>query len=237
MDFTLKKYSELLDAIGRGDYRIMNNISKGSILRHDVDRSCSKALKMAKLEAGKKVKSTYYFRVPKTFDTEIINEIYKLGHEIGYHYEALDKAKGDNKKAIELFKKEWALFKRWKAKTICMHGNPLTKWDNRDLWKKYDFKKLGVQAEAYLSVDFEKINYFTDTGRKWNNEKASVKDKTNAKLIPVKNTDELIIKIKKKEVKRYYILTHPERWNDDMHLWMKELVWQKAKNVGKRMLK
>jgi len=32
MDFTLKKYSELLDAIGRGDYRLMRNLTKQSSL-------------------------------------------------------------------------------------------------------------------------------------------------------------------------------------------------------------
>lgn len=191
---------------------------------------------MAELESKKGVKSTYYFRVPKTFDAEIIDQIHKLGHEIGYHYETLDKAKGNPKEALEIFKKEWALFKPWKAKTICMHGNPLTKWDNRDLWKKYDFKRFGVQAEAYLSIDFEKINYFTDTGRKWNSRFFSLKDKTNKSLLKIRNTDNAINLLRNKRIKYFHFCVHPCRWNDDLFLWMKELIWQNAKNGGKVLL-
>jgi len=233
MDFTLKKYSELLDAVGKGDYRL---VSSGSILRHDVDRSLSNALKMAKLEAGKGVKAVYYFRVPRTFDVEVINKIYSLGHEIGFHYEVLDKAKGDYSKATKLFEKEWKLFKKWDSKTICMHGNPLSKWDNRDLWKKYDFHDYGVEKEAYLSIDFSKINYFTDTGRAWNNKDISVKDRIKGKQIKTDGTNELIRLIKNKQLKRFYILTHPCRWNDNLFAWIKELIWQNIKNMGKRLL-
>jgi hypothetical protein len=229
MDFTLKQYNKLLNSIGSGDFRL---ISKGNIIRHDVDRSLKNALLMAQMEAKKKIRTTYYFRVPYTFNERIINKIYNLGHEVGFHYEVLDKAKGDFEKAIKIFKKEWLLFSKWNVKSICMHGNPLSKWDNRDLWKKFNFKKYCVEKEAYLSVDFSKIHYFTDTGRKWNNKDVSVKDTTNSKLMKVKNTDDLIRKLPDK----FYILTHPCRWNDDLFSWLKELILQNVKNVGKRFL-
>jgi hypothetical protein len=232
MDFTLKQYNKLLSSIGPGDFRL---ISKGNIMRHDVDRSLKNALLMAQMEAKKKIRTTYFFRVPYTFDERRINKIYNLGHEVGFHYEVLDKAKGDFEKAIKIFKKEWPLFSRWNAKSICMHGNPLSKWDNRDLWKKYDFKEFGVEKEAYLSINFDERYYFTDTGRCWNNKDVSVKDTTNSKLIKIRNTNHLISKIKRLD--NFYILTHPCRWNDSLILWGKELVWQNIKNVGKRLLK
>lgn len=237
MDFTLKKYKQLLEAIGSGDYRLIRKISRGNILRHDVDKSLQNALIMAELESRLGIKTTYYFRVPATFSPAIINQIYNLGHEIGFHYECLDKAKGDYKKAVEIFEREWKLFRKWNSKTICMHGNPLSKFDNRDLWKKHDFKKFGIKAEAYLSVDFSKIDYFTDTGRAWNKESASVKDKTGEKLMQIKNTDQLISLIKNKKLKNFYILAHSCRWNDNFLLWLKELLWQNTKNIGKKFLK
>jgi len=32
------------------------------------------------------------------------------------------------------------------VKTICMHGSPLSKWDNRDLWKRYNYRDYGIIA-------------------------------------------------------------------------------------------
>ena len=236
MDFTLRKYTELLKTIGSGDYTIKNNINRGTIIRHDVDRDLSGAIKMAMLESKLDVKSTYYFRVPKTFDAEIIDRISNFGHEVGYHYEVLDKAKGDYNEAIKLFKRELALFEKWNIKTICMHGNPLTKWNNRDLWREYDFRRFGLIGEAYITVDFKKTNYFTDTGRKWNSRKFSVKDKADTRLLCISNTDHLIFLLKNKEIKKFYIVIHPHRWNDTVFFWAKELIWQNIKNLGKSYL-
>ena len=76
-------------------------------MRHDVDRMPGNALKMAEVEHEFNIKSTYYFRVNNSvFKKEIIKKIASLGHEIGYHYECLDKAKGDLEKAIRIFQKD-----------------------------------------------------------------------------------------------------------------------------------
>jgi hypothetical protein len=69
------------------------------------------------------------------------------------------------------------LRKLYPVKTICMHGSPLSKWDNRDLWKRYDYRDYGIIAEPYFDLDFDEVFYLTDTGRSWNNSKASVRDK------------------------------------------------------------
>jgi len=63
------------------------------------------------------------------------------------------------------------------VKTICMHGSPLSKYDNRDIWNKYDYKKLGLIGEPYFDIDFSKVLYLTDTGRCWDGDKVSVRDK------------------------------------------------------------
>ncbi len=155
-DFTVNKYEELCLALLDTGYTPLtvysylvlggqkknnNNNNKLVVLRHDIDRKLGNALRMAELEHELGIQSTYYFRVPYTFKPDIIRKI--LGHEVGYHYEVLSKAKGDYEKAIELFEQELNEFRRIAdVKTISMHGSPLSKYDNRDLWKRYDFKEF-----------------------------------------------------------------------------------------------
>ena len=236
-DFTFSKYEELLRSLPKGDYTLksaLKNKDQFGIIRHDVDRPPKNVLPLARMENEQGIRTTYYFRVKKDlFNPIVISKVKELGHEVGYHYEVLDKANGDTQKALEIFEKEWALFKEWNAKTICMHGNPLSKYVNRDIWKAHDFKDYGVEGEGYLSVDFSKYEYFTDTSRKWNLKSLAVKDRINGKLREVKSTDDIIEKVKQKEIKHIYILTHPSRWNDDWAPWAKELSLQSLKNVVK----
>jgi len=65
------------------------------------------------------------------------------------------------------------------VKTICMHGSPLSKYDNRLLWEKYDYKDFGIIGEPYFDIDFREVLYLTDTGRRWDGERVSVRDKVN----------------------------------------------------------
>jgi len=77
------------------------------------------------------------------------------------------------------------------VKTICMHGSPLSKWDNRDLWKRYNYQDYGIIGEPYFDVDFDKVLYLTDTGRRWDGERVSVRDK----VAPVKYASLLFAQI------------------------------------------
>jgi|ERR1035437_5345325 hypothetical protein len=55
-----------------------------------------------------------------------------------------------------------------------MHGSPLSKYDSKDLWKKYNYRDYKIIGEPYFDVDFNKVFYLTDTGRRWDGEKVSV---------------------------------------------------------------
>jgi len=249
MDFTLAKYEALCKAMIDFDYtpvsvctylEVQPQPNRCIILRHDVDRKPEQAMKMAELENDLGIMSTYYFRKKEeVFKPEIIKEIANMGHEIGYHYEAMDKADGDFEKAIRIFEKELKEFRKiCDVKTICMHGNPLSKWVNKDIWGKYDFKDFGIFGEPYLSIDYKKVFYLTDTGRKWNS-RFSVKDVVGAnsqRNEKMKSTDDVIRMIKEGDVEQICILAHPERWSDSFSAWLKELVWQNVKNVGKAIL-
>ena len=252
MDFTLSRYkdlcAELLDSgytpltvySYLGGQKKNNNNNKLVVLRHDIDRKCGNALRMAELEHELGIQSTYYFRVPYTFKPDIIRKIKDLGHEVGYHYEVLSKANGDYEKAVELFEQELSEFRKiTDAKTISMHGSPLSRYDNRDLWKRYDFKEFGIVGEAYLSI--KDVNYFSDTGRSWNwknKMRDFMIDNNNDKdLIGVNTTDELIRLIKSERVKRLYILAHPERWTSNKNEWIFNYMKDYVFNVGKKVLR
>ena len=58
-----------------------------------------------------------------------------------------------------------------------MHGSPLSRYDNRKLWEKYDYREFGIIGEPYFDIDFNKVLYLTDTGRRWDGEAVSVRDK------------------------------------------------------------
>ncbi len=252
LDFTLDKYRQLLETICRNGYSVttvaeyLNNSDSGwkvIVLRHDVDRKPWKALQMARLEQKLGIKTSYYFRFNnKVFRPHLIKEIASMGHEIGYHYEAMDKAKGDYVKAIQVIERELAEFRKIaEVETICMHGNPLTKWDNRDLWTRYSFRDFGLTGEAYLS--FSNITYLSDTGRTWDFEHkvkdylpSASNDSQNTSKVVATTTDDVIGLIKKGQLGCAYLLMHPERWSSNNVDWIKELLRDTGVNLAKRIL-
>jgi len=105
------------------------------MMRHDIDRKPENALSTARIEAESGIRGTYYFRrYGNAFRPGIMREIEGMGHEVGYHYEVLGKAKGDHERAIEMFEHELSEFRKiCDVRTISMHGNPLSKYDKCDL--------------------------------------------------------------------------------------------------------
>lgn len=80
------------------------------LLRHDIDVSLDRALRVARLEAEFGLSATYFIRTHSEFysplttsSTEIIREIVSLGHEIGYHYESKYLAGGGEAWACHMF--------------------------------------------------------------------------------------------------------------------------------------
>ena len=245
-------------------------------LRHDIDRLPENALKMARMENTAGIKASYYFRIVKeSYDEDIIRQIAELGHEIGYHYENFSavnsrkvfrevkdersKEKGVKSKeklfelAIDDFRLNLEkLRKLYPVKTICMHGSPLSKWDNRDLWKRYDYKDFGIIAEPYFDLDFDEVFYLTDTGRRWDGDAFNVRDKVetlergNVRTVKremafeglrFRHTWDIIEAVEKELLPdKIMINTHPQRWTDNPMDWTKELVWQNVKNVVKRIV-
>ncbi|MFY0631407.1 MAG: hypothetical protein JXR05_13560 [Flavobacteriaceae bacterium] len=247
MDFTLKIYKELIQAlIGQGyDFQTFNEFlvspkAKAIILRHDVDLMPENSLEFAKIQHKFGVKGVYYFRaVKESWDEDIIREIHEMGHEIGYHYENLTVCKGDYEKSIEDFKNNLEkLRKLAPVSTICMHGSPMSKYDSKDMWNKYKYSDFKIIGEPYFDVNFNEVFYITDTGRRWDGNKVSVRDKVDSKFTQsFSRTNQIIEKTISSSLPEQIMFTfHPQRWNDNRFKWGKELVMQNIKNIVKKLL-
>ena len=251
LDFTFEKYRQLINILKERRYAfytfkdiVVNNTNLKSphvILRHDVDRLPMRALKLARLEYILKIKSTYFFRSkPISFDEKIIKRIVDWGHEIGYHYENLSHAKGNYEKALNDFEKKLKILRKfYPIKTMCMHGSPMSKWDNRKLWRKNDYKKYGIFAEPYFDLDFNKILYITDASRTWNNDKVNLRDKVKTNYNFSFSTIFDIINLfeKGKLPKKVMINIHPHNWATNAINWYKIFIVQNTKNLIKRFIK
>ena len=269
MDFTVHIYRKLLDQILKTGYVfqtftefIENREEKVILLRHDVDAKKLNSLHFAEIQHRLGIKGAYYFRmVPQSFDEEVIKKIADLGHEIGYHYEDMDFAFQRTKNqepgikikdikeedlydvAIEIFQENLEkLRKLYPVKTICMHGSPLSKFDNKALWKKYKYKDYGIIGEPYFDIDFNDVFYLTDTGRRWDGDKVSIRDKVvgnhSNRFMKLRfhSTQEIINAANAGRLPDRMMMTfHPQRWNDNFIPWFKELMFQNIKNQIKRI--
>lgn len=260
IDFSIKIYDKLLRQLIAQKYTfqtfsgfLASSAKKTVILRHDVDAKNENSLQFAKIQNSLGIVGTYYFRVvPQSFDENIIFKIAALDHEIGYHYETIDtvssKIKMKNKEnqvpieyIIDLAFEEFCInlekFRKLvPINTICMHGSPLSKYDNKDIWKKYDFKKLGILGEPYFDLDFNEVGYLTDTGRRWNGSNVSVRDKVSSRYnFNFRSTQEIIKSINALPDKLMFTF-HPQRWTDNPIEWTRELILQNIKNQVKKLI-
>lgn len=245
-DFTIEIFEELLRELKSSgyifltfkDYLKTKYISKCVIVRHDIDAQKKRALRFAEMENQLGISASYYFRIfPCSFDSKIIMKIKELGHEIGYHYEDLSLSNGDYEKAIKLFQINLAKFKEITAvETICMHGRAISKYDNRTLWKKYDYKEYGIIGEPYFDIDFKKVLYLTDTGQSWSGYKYNIRDKvvSNFKL-SFKTTYDIIKNIPSLP-SEIMITTHPDRWAFSNLEWYVINAHMKSRDVIKRII-
>ena len=240
------------------------------MLRHDVDARKLNSLRFAEIQHERGVKGTYYFRmVPQSYDEKVIKKIAELGHEIGYHYEDMDFAakrknpspKDQNPKAkeadlydaaIEIFEENLKKLRElYPVKTICMHGSPRSPYDNKAVWNKYNYRDFGIIGEPYFDIDFSEVFYITDTGRRWDGDKVSVRDKVPGSrftpstqhpaphnLQPSFHSTQQIIQAARNDLlpDRIMFTFHPQRWTNDPVLWLWEFFFQNLKNQVKRYI-
>ena len=252
-DFTLSIYRRLLETIRANGYSFFTFEEycfgkaggKYVILRHDVDLKAANSLATARIEAEMGIRATYYFRVvPQSNVPGIIREIVALGHEVGYHYEDVALAKGAMNKAIEHFKAQLFYFRSfYPVSTVCMHGSPMSEYDNRTIWNDADYRDFGLVGEPYFDfLSREDVMYFTDTARMWDGDRYNARDKAMGG-----NGNEHVKAHSTRDVMRWFeasagnakpvmITTHPQRWTESVAAWYLELFSQTLKNRLKRLL-
>lgn len=170
--------------------------------------------------------------------------------------------KSEVKLPFELIDKAYEMFKENLAKlrsitpvtTICMHGSPLSKYDNKIIWTKYDYREAGIIGEPYFDIDWNEFAYLTDTGRRWDGEGVSVRDKVRGQRSELRSqksevrsqenkkrrfskTQDIIDALERGDFPDKVMITvHPQRWNDGLVPRVKELVLQNMKNVVKGLI-
>lgn len=201
------------------------------------------------------------------FDGQLKRKIKEVSREIKSQMsnvkskEILRQAQNDNEAMItlayDMFKKNLERIRKVApVSTICMHGSPLSPYDNKMIWTKYDYRELGLIGEPYFDIDWNEFGYLTDTGRRWNGSDVSVRDKVVNKNVQLtirhggqvnnaqsasadrlKRTQDIIYAIEQNKLPDKVMITvHPQRWTDSYFAWGKELVLQNVKNVVKGLI-
>ncbi len=110
--------------------------------------------------------------------------------------------------------------------------------------KTYNYHDIGIIGEPYFDVDFSKLFYLTDTGRRWVGFRASLRDKVPVyqdqwilKGLVYHTTDSIIDALQNGTLpERLMMTTHPQRWTDNLFQWGKELLAQRTKNAVKHVI-
>lgn len=200
MKFTYDSYKSLLKYSMEDGYKISSYSDyhmheKSIILRHDVDFSPSKALKVAEIENALDVKSTYFVLLSTEFynvfskeTSEILKRILDMGHEIGLHFDELryESASLDETKKY-IYQEAEILGKALdtKIKTVSMHRP-----------SKFTLEssiELDGLINSYSNKYFRDMKYISDSRMHWREDPHET--------------------ISSKLHKRIHILTHPFWYN------------------------
>lgn len=230
-DFTLKSYRRLLTAALESGYSIqtfegfLRHPQEGNviILRHDVDELAPNALRMAQVERQLGVKASYYFRIVKQSNNpDIIRQIVGMGHEVGYHYEDLVSAEGDAAVAVESFAKNLTYFRQfYPVATVCMHGSSTSQFDNRSMWNHCSLSDFDLLGEPYLSLDFDKLYYLTDTGYAWDGGKYAVRDVVNnSQGLTFHSTDQVVAAMRNHSFPSQSMILAHTLWSGTWSQWV-----------------
>ncbi|WP_458210563.1 hypothetical protein [Haladaptatus sp. NG-SE-30] len=239
--FSLSDYRHLLETALDQNYNFYtvaefftaDSIETPSIvLRHDVDRRIGNAVAMAGLETELGIDATYYFRT-STFDPTIARRMETAGHEVGYHYEDLAKARGDMNRAHARFAANLVSFRQHVTiDTVCSHGSPLSPHLNTDMWKDartpadYDLLGKAYDIEAAADGTSDRV-YFSDTGRDWD---ASVPG-----FGAIHSTDDVRHALESGDCPAVYLLAHPSRWSTTHFQRVERPSWDFAAETGKAL--
>lgn len=210
--FSYKGYEGLIKALKENNYTFADYHSYEThprcvILRHDIDNSIDKAVKLAELEAKLGVKSTFFTLVTSDFynptskkSQEGLRLIQEYGHEIGLHFDEM--AYDGLVDVVEAITKEAKLLSDILSRpvtTVSMHRP-----SQKTLEANYEIPGM---INSYGKTFFNDFKYLSDSRRRWRE--------------PVLDI------IKSRQFDRIHILTHAIWYNEieeDIHDTIKAFV-------------
>ncbi len=175
MEFTYSAYRALLHSLRQGgyaftDYHAYAQHPRCVILRHDIDNSLSRAVRLAEIEAEEGVQSTWFVLLRTDFynpasaaSQKALGRILSLGHEIGLHFDELGYGRPLTKEeVIQNIIKECGLLSALldtRVSTVSMH-RPSKATLEADL-------EIPDMVNSYGKTFFHDFKYLSDSRRRW----------------------------------------------------------------------
>ncbi len=179
MEYTYAAYRELLSLLRERDYVFRDYHNYGDaprcvILRHDIDTSLDKAVKMAELESEEGVRSTWFvllrtdfYNVASKAGRDALQHIRSLGHEIGLHFDEASYIPDlDPDEVVKNIIKECGLLSalldgtsHQKISCVSMHRP-----SRATLEADYDIPGI---VNSYSKIFFHDFKYLSDSRRRW----------------------------------------------------------------------
>jgi hypothetical protein len=198
MEFTYEEYRRILRSLLDSDYSFVDYDTevkgKSVLLRHDVDWSPRKAVRIAKIENDAGVSSTYFFlltsRFYNIFNQNIRKKIFQinqLNHDIGLHFSTHQywdskPSSGSVQDKVSRELKVLSLLTEGEVDTVAFHNPP-------DWVIRRDFDEF---RSAYETRFVDELEYIADSNQRWE-ENPFLRKNLSDKL---------------------HVLTHPLLWDD-----------------------
>ncbi len=174
MEFTYAAYRELIALLKEHQYRFCGYFDhqgsdKRVILRHDIDYSMERAVKLAQVEQDAGVQSTYFALLRTDFYnpaskhvTDMLQQIHDMGHEVGLHFDEVAYQGCSAEELPELIRREAKLLGEiceFPIRCFSMHR------PNRLTLEK-DLQVEGL-VNSYGQEFFRDFKYLSDSRRNW----------------------------------------------------------------------
>lgn len=171
--FTYDSYRRLLERLDSAGYEFREyseDLESGSVLlRHDVDWSPAKALKMAEIESEYDIQATYFFLLTSPFyntlcqkNRDALQHIADLGHNIGVHfsthqYWSSEPHQSEVKNRVQSEQKVLGTIVENISDTVSFHIPP--DWILRESFEPFD--------STYAEQFFIDVEYRGDSNQRW----------------------------------------------------------------------
>ncbi len=195
MEFTYDSYIALLRLLKKTGYSVKGYFEENYdeqcvVLRHDIDYSIKKALRIAKIEECEGVSSTYFVLMTSDMynpmsqkSKDYIKQIMLMGHEIGLHFDEGAYSDCSDENIASLIIQEARLLSEIinsEIRVVSMHRP-----SEKTLSSNY---KIPGMVNSYGKNFFEEFKYLSDSRMRWRE--------------PVEDI------IKEKRFNKLHILTH-----------------------------